>query len=58
MPQATVQLKLTEPKKHSVRYDVDKTQVDPPIRTLYVDKVAFHGNKTYPATIDVTINWE
>jgi hypothetical protein len=47
-------LRLTEPKRHSVRYDSDDHTV--PIRTVYVMKQAL--TIPYPNQITLTVEWD
>lgn len=50
---ATVTLFLTEPKKHSVRYDASKTDIDSALTSVYVMKSAL--SQPWPKAIVVTI---
>lgn len=53
MQTQTVTLRLTEAKKHSVRYDAQDP--DAAVRTLYVNKAQL-GSSPYPAKLTLTLD--
>jgi hypothetical protein len=52
----TIILKLTEPKKHSVRYDAPEGTVDPILSSVYVSKRDLP--KPFPAELEIAIAWK